>query len=252
MPMSTTGPLDVESDGSNPADVRIYGFGGVGTVHMYRANDTKVSPDAVINGDMVGALGVRPYNGTEYSEHSTAGFWIWATQNHNSSNQGTKMEFFATPDGETWEERVKAMTIEGDLITFHVPVSYMAVSGTPPSMEEFMAFNGSLTGWSSLTRDERFFRVVDGIVYFNVNIAGTSNATTVSIQMPVAAHTRHYRVEGQCGHVVNNGTAGQGRWSIDPDTNILTIWTGVAGGWTASGTKEVRLEGFYEAEPEEE
>lgn len=228
-------------------------YGGLPSTHMDRANGTEGSPTAVLANDPVGAWGCRPHNGSDFAEHSTAAIYMRAGQNQTPSAQGTWIEFWVTPNGTTWESRLKAMTIQGSVVKFHLPVEFSTVSG-PVDMDTYESFSaGAMTGWSSTTRDERLFKQNGLDVKFVINVSGTSNSSTVSMQMPVLPRQSGvYKFEGQCGLCTNNGSAGGGRWSIDADTGVLTIWVGTAGAWTASGTKEVRLEGFYEAEPEEE
>jgi hypothetical protein len=69
--------------------------------------------------------------------------------------------------------------------------------------------------------------------------------------MPVDADTRMFRIEGTTALTTEGSTNRLARWSIDPNTNIMSIWAGVTGGWNTSGNKEVRLTGSYPAEPQE-
>lgn len=227
----------------------ITNYGGLPSLHFDRANGTSTSPTSILNGDPIGALGVRGWTGAEFSPHSTGALYFRATENHNSTHQGTNFELWVTPTGHPWSDRFAAVVGDGSKVKFNVPVEFTSVSG-PVDMDSYASFGGTLTGWSSTTRDERFFKQNGLEVHFIINIAGTSNSTSVTIAMPVAASTSFYRIEGQAGLGTNNGTAGTARWSIDPATNNMTLWTGTAGAWTASGTKEVRLEGFYQAQPE--
>ena len=54
------------------------------STHYDTAKGTEASPTAVQDGDAVGAIGARPYNGSAFSEHSTGAFYFRATQNHTS------------------------------------------------------------------------------------------------------------------------------------------------------------------------
>ncbi|MFY9287998.1 MAG: tail fiber domain-containing protein [Alphaproteobacteria bacterium] len=83
------------------------------TLHVFarRANGTSNSPTATQNGDILsGYLGTGYHTGGWNT--GNAGFQTRATQNHTSSAQGNKIEFFVTPNGAT--SAVIAATIDHD------------------------------------------------------------------------------------------------------------------------------------------
>lgn len=84
-------------------------------------------------------------------------------------------------------------------------------------------------------------------------VTGTSNATSVSVGLPVTARNNGtYNFEGVLGLAVDNGTlqSTAHRMVIDPGTSttaIICYHDMATTAWTASGTKTVRGTAIYEA-----
>lgn len=97
------------------------------TLHIFarRANGTSNSPTATQNGDILSGYLGTGYNSGGWNT-GNAGFQTRATQNHTSSAQGNKIEFFVTPNGAT--SAVIAATIDQDS-TLNVG-AFAASSGT--------------------------------------------------------------------------------------------------------------------------
>lgn len=111
---------------------------------------------------------------------------------------------------------------------------------------------GTVVGWSATTTAEKYYKQIGKNVWFMIHYTGTSNSTSVTFTLPVAAATGHVvLVDGTLGLTQDNGTVvAAGRWSIDTaaGTQVITCFsTQGGGGWNAANTKTVRLQGFYEA-----
>jgi len=102
----------------------------------------------------------------------------------------------------------------------------------------------SQTGWTDIPTGTYRYSLVGKILHFLIDIsAGTSNATSAILALPV---TPSRRFNGANGFAVDNGTAITTAWFIETDGNIYFYTNTSAGTWTASGTKCVRVSGFYE------
>jgi len=107
------------------------------------------------------------------------------------------------------------------------------------------------SGWTALpTGTYRYFQV-GKMCFFAIDItAGTSNGTNAALSLPVAAKSGTYW-GGTNGMAMNNGSvlSVATKWYIDAVTDEITFSTDMnVGVWTASGTKRIRCEGFYETE----
>lgn len=105
------------------------------------------------------------------------------------------------------------------------------------------------SGWTALpTGTYRYFQV-GKMCFFAIDItAGTSNGTDAALSLPVAAKSGTYW-GGVNGMAMNNGSvlSVATKWYIDAVTDKITFSTDMnVGVWTASGTKRIRCEGFYE------
>lgn len=114
------------------------------------------------------------------------------------------------------------------------------------------SWTGTVVGWSSPSPATKYYRQIGKIVYFIISYSGTSNSTSTTFTLPVAAATSHIvAIDGAMGLTQDNGSVlAAGRWEIDTSagTQLITCFsTQGGGGWTASGTKGIRLQGFYEA-----
>lgn len=117
----------------------------------------------------------------------------------------------------------------------------------------WIAFSTStVSGWSSSV-SSFWYTQVGKTVTLIFNISGTSNATTASFTLPVAAkaHASIY-YESILTSATDNGAnpTNPGKTFIDPSSNasLVTLYKDISGaGWTASGTKAMRATIMYEA-----
>ena len=118
-----------------------------------------------------------------------------------------------------------------------------------PKLGQWTSFVPKYTGWTSGTVTGTFkYSVIGNIVFLLIDMtAGTSNATSARIKLPVNADlTASYG--GALGMAIDNGTVltGATKWYIGGTYQEIAFYTNMASGaWTASGTKRVRCLAIY-------
>lgn len=75
------------------------------SVHGKTARGSIASPAAVQNDDLLWGIGTRSYDGTGYTDHSSAAIYWRAGENFSSTNHGTYMSYVFTPIGSAWTSR---------------------------------------------------------------------------------------------------------------------------------------------------
>jgi hypothetical protein len=109
-----------------------------------------------------------------------------------------------------------------------------------------------VTGWSSTTTTLYRYKVAHHMVTLWLVVSGTSNATGISIKLPVSGKSNGgFNYEGNYGLATNNGTnlTNTGRVVIDPgiDATVISAYTDqVSGAWVGSGSKGIRSTAHYE------
>lgn len=94
------------------------------------------------------------------------------------------------------------------------------------------------------------YAMMGKLCIFNVYVSGTSNSTAFQITLPFTSmNVTNVSWTGVIGNIWDNGTAQTtaGRWFITANSNVMSFRRDMVQLlWTASGTKTVRTEGFYE------
>jgi hypothetical protein len=136
-----------------------------------------------------------------------------------------------------------------DLITFHDPLMVEGAITTTSDIytTPWTDYSSSSTvvGWSSFTTKIIHYKKVGKLVFVNYNIQGTSNATTASFTLPFTPATYTVFPVGRAvdnGVYVNTHPFGHtetGKWSFYLSANGSEAWT-------ASGTKMIRGQFFFE------
>ena len=111
----------------------------------------------------------------------------------------------------------------------------------------------SQTGWTGIPTGIYKFAVLFGrIVLFAIAMtAGTSNATSASIALPITAATVGTGTiwTGANGYAVDNGTGltVASRWKINSGGTMIDFYANMgAGAWTNANSKRIYCQGFYE------
>jgi ABC-type Fe3+-siderophore transport system permease subunit len=111
----------------------------------------------------------------------------------------------------------------------------------------------TIVGWSVYTQKTIRYKVVGKMVFCYFHIAGTSNSTTTTFTLPYQTKRIGSILDGQAGAYIDNGTTQIGRIIIQDASNIFQAgyWTTISlptTTWTASGTKRILGQFFYEIE----
>ena len=120
----------VECDGGSSDVVpRSFGIGRPG-ISCFRARGTKSSPAAVQAGDILGFIGGRGHNGTDFGTFSDGALVIYAADRFTTTSHPTYLTLETTPIGSTTRlERVR-ITSEGNVgIGTTTPVARLHVNG---------------------------------------------------------------------------------------------------------------------------
>jgi hypothetical protein len=103
-------------------------------------------------------------------------------------------------------------------------------------------YASTTTGFSSVSTSVFNYTVIGKLMCFNVVIAGTSNSSAFTFTMP----SNYGGQSASFSSIVDDAGAGfDGRLNFANGSNVVTVFkTPGAGGFTASGTKAVRLAGM--------
>jgi hypothetical protein len=128
---------------------------------------------------------------------------------------------------------------------------YISHVANPPGMPGFFNWTVVFTGFSTdPTVVVARFNVVGRMVNWQIQIgtAGTSNATTFTMSIPVTAATITNMAWNGPARVRDNGAwqADPGLWNIVSAGTVITLYkTLAAGAFTNSGTKSFTGQGWY-------
>lgn len=127
------------------------------------------------------------------------------------------------------------------------PAELVAGAGTDWATTDISG-SSTIVGWASFTVKQLRYRQVGKFIYVFYYLAGTSNDTATSFTVPVSPATTMNEYEGVSGLHIDNGAVGtQPRWNLVSSGSVVTFFTTFAGGgWTASGSKDIRGTVVYE------
>jgi hypothetical protein len=107
----------------------------------------------------------------------------------------------------------------------------------------------TIVGWSSYTAKQIRYKVVGKMIFVNYYISGTSNSTNTTFTVPyIMSNGMSFTQTTSSG--INSGTTVATKVLVTSNSNIIQFANGLGGafgsGWTASGTKEIVGQFFYE------
>lgn len=124
-------------------------------------------------------------------------------------------------------------------------------SGIPIETSWSNFTNLSVTGWASGWTGGLYYKKVGSVVFVSFSVNGTSNSSSATVTLPYASAAGMIS-GGALIYAADNGTAvttGGGMYMAGGQTTMgLYTNLGVTGTWTASGTKTVYGEFWYEAQ----
>lgn len=143
-------------------------------------------------------------------------------------------------------------TTDGSLQTDGgLSVAKNAVIGGDIYNKKFTDYSSTsvLTGWSSTTTKEIWYKKVGNLVFVNFEISGTSDAVSARFTLPYTCNTyisSYSKITG----VDNGSDAPQARALVASSQSYIDIHNSSLGanGWTSSGIKTVIGQIFYEAQ----
>lgn len=107
----------------------------------------------------------------------------------------------------------------------------------------------TITGWTTYTTKKIYYKRLGKQIWVTFNIAGTSNATSVSFTLPYASDNVSLIYGGAMVTVQDNGTTKTTACAAKLAANASTVncYTDMStGSWTNSGTKQVAGTFVYE------
>lgn len=172
------------------------------------------------------------------NEQPTTAKWNLIGSNDSSFNLGTGLE-----DAVILNRHLALANIAANKINFDT----FSAAQTTGAQQSYTPAN--LVGYASTTLRIGYYFVIGKMVFLEYYITGTSNGGNVEFDLPVglpAKNNNGLAVEANTGLIINNGSvvaSGQ-RCYVDPATNAQKVV--VQYGFTASGSKTVRGQFFYE------
>lgn len=103
----------------------------------------------------------------------------------------------------------------------------------------------TIVGWSVLTTKKIRYRVIGKQVFVQVQLIGTSNSTTTTFTLPFSSSSNIYTLSYAWG--INNGTFVNSAFEIAGSSSTVSLtYNGGTTSWTASGSKQIYGQFFYE------
>ncbi len=103
----------------------------------------------------------------------------------------------------------------------------------------------TIVGWTSFTTKKIFYKQLGALVFVSFNLSGTSNSTTTTFTVPIAANATNPNVDVACA-TLDNGAPVVGMAQIPAGSSTVGGYTTYLGAaWTASGTKQFVGQFFY-------
>jgi hypothetical protein len=118
--IKTTSPVQIlhlTNDTTQGAFVRLDAITGSPGFMTYRANGTLASPTAPVTNDFIGLWSMRGHNGTSYVTGARAYMAGRASENWNTTNNGTELLFATTPNAST-TNAIRLLIANDGTITF--------------------------------------------------------------------------------------------------------------------------------------
>ena len=212
---------------------------------------------------------VPKWNGTQYVDSSitdtgTSGnFDIGGRVSAGNVTSPTKMVEFQLSDS-AGADSVIVRNSAGTIIATIGSNGNITATGNPVINESDIYSVGwtdyfsssTIVGWSSYTADHYWIytKKVGKTVFVWFHLQGTSNSTGVSFTLPyttVSIGIYDFRFCGTLGLAYDNGTkiAVATEYSLTDNTNTVKCYTNMSnGGWTASGTKIVSGNFWYQCQ----
>jgi hypothetical protein len=111
-PINTGVMLHVTGQNDDPSRIYNDAVGGYAGYIARRYNGTALTPTQVLDGDEIARLGVNAYTDDGWISIGQARISFVSTDNQSNTLQGSKIEFWSTPKGETVASRSKVLELD--------------------------------------------------------------------------------------------------------------------------------------------
>ena len=181
---------------------------------------------------------------TVYSDYHTGdSTWQWLAITQTVSSSATNLVAYLFLDtGDTTAYFDGAMLVEGS--------SAYAFSPKPPEEGVWADYfaTSTIVGWAASPTGYIYTKKVGNLVFVSFRISGTSNTTSVSFTLPYVASAQYFG--GVLTYVVDNSEAlsTAAKAEMNGSRTVGCYKTMASGGWTASGTKSVYGNFWYEVQ----
>jgi len=146
---------------SRPAIITVDAYGGTDPVFavpgfwMRKSRGTSASPSAVQAGDFLGGFAVGGYGSTAWSSTPRAALWVTASQNWTDTNQGTRLNFYITPNNSNvWLDTLSIehngdIRSRGDIIAYDLSDEKLKTNTAKISgaLEKVLELDGVTFNW---------------------------------------------------------------------------------------------------------
>jgi hypothetical protein len=103
----------------------------------------------------------------------------------------------------------------------------------------------TVVGWSVLTTKKIRYRVIGKQIFVVVQLVGTSNSTTTTFTLPFTRGSNIYTLN--YAWAINGGAFVNGAIELTSSSStVVCSYTGGQTSWTASGSKQIYGQFFYE------
>lgn len=111
-PINTGVMLQITGQTSDPARLYLDAIGGYAGYIGRRYNGTATSPTQVLDGEEISRLGINGYTSNGWISIGQARISFVSTDDQSDTDQGTKIEFWSTPKGNTVANRTKTLELD--------------------------------------------------------------------------------------------------------------------------------------------
>ncbi len=127
-----------------------------------------------------------------------------------------------------------------------ISANYHSYSVNPQGWPTWFVWSPTIVGWGTPTVNEARFCVIGRTVFVKLQVTGTSNSASTTVTVPITAVNQSFNPFFSC-FITNSGGANTAGRFYFSSTTVLTFGLSLTSDtWTATGTKTIQAEFFYE------
>jgi len=167
---------DIADGYNDPVNFESYGTAGANVILRF-AKGTYAAPTAVTAGDLLGSIGARGYDGTNFSGGGRVGMYMYAAENFTPTNQGSFLLFGTTSIGTAARVERMRLVDNGNLLlnTSVDSGQKLQVSGT--TLSTSFASTISTISVPSVTPTTFYTATARGLYIAHIYLAGNQTQT---------------------------------------------------------------------------